>query len=306
MSETTALAKKTDYSSLEAVLAQGDLSKLSAEQRTLYYKTVCETMGLNPLTKPFEFLNLNNKVVMYANKGCAEQLRSIHKISITVTAREMIGDLCVVTANAKGTDGREDSSTGAVSISGLKGEALANAMMKAETKAKRRVTLSICGLNMLDDSEIGSIPGAKRFDPEADKQKLETVNAIIHSKPEPKPEPKAVEVAIRDFDDESNDNQMEAMAAAREAESRYIQEHFGPPDEIQMDPNAKPDPNRFVVTFGRDKDRELGTFNDFELTSLRTWIQTKAKPPLGKVMLDHLDAINAVISQRQRAAEKLA
>lgn len=33
-------------------------------------------------------------------------------------------------------------------------EALANALMKAETKAKRRVTLSIAGLGLLDESEL--------------------------------------------------------------------------------------------------------------------------------------------------------
>jgi hypothetical protein len=32
---------------------------------------------------------------------------------------------------------------------------------KAVTKAKRRVTLSICGLGMLDESEVASIPGAR-------------------------------------------------------------------------------------------------------------------------------------------------
>ena len=42
---------------------------------------------------------------------------------------------------------------GVVSIAGLKGEALANAMMKAETKAKRRATLSICGLGWMDEVE---------------------------------------------------------------------------------------------------------------------------------------------------------
>jgi hypothetical protein len=37
---------------------------------------------------------------------------------------------------------------------------LANALMKAETKSKRRVTLSICGLGFLDETEADSIPGA--------------------------------------------------------------------------------------------------------------------------------------------------
>ena len=34
--------------------------------------------------------------------------------------------------------------------------------MKAETKAKRRATLSICGLGMLDETEIETIPDARR------------------------------------------------------------------------------------------------------------------------------------------------
>jgi hypothetical protein len=37
----------------------------------------------------------------------------------------------------------------------------ANAIMKAVTKAKRRVTLSICGLGFLDETEVETIPEAK-------------------------------------------------------------------------------------------------------------------------------------------------
>ena len=51
-----------------------------------------------------------------------------------------------------------------LSLAILKGEAKANAVMKAETKAKRRVTLSICGMGWVDESEIDSIPNARRVD----------------------------------------------------------------------------------------------------------------------------------------------
>jgi hypothetical protein len=61
--------------------------------------------------------------------------------------------------------GRTDIARGAVNISGLKGEMLANAMMKAETKAKRRATLSICGLGLLDEVEVETIPGATPLPP---------------------------------------------------------------------------------------------------------------------------------------------
>ena len=58
---------------------------------------------------------------------------------------------------AKATIGsRQDESTSTVFIDTC-GEQLANAMMKAETKAKRRVTLSICGLGLLDETEVEDV-----------------------------------------------------------------------------------------------------------------------------------------------------
>ena len=94
---------------------------------------------------------------MYAAKDCTEQLRRIHGITIFSLTSEVIDGVYLVTAKASNAKARLDQSTGAVSIEGLKGEALANAMMKAETKAKRRVTLSIAGLGWLDESETSSI-----------------------------------------------------------------------------------------------------------------------------------------------------
>lgn len=159
MSVAIQINKDFDVSRL---VIDGDLSKLSPEQKTQYYLLRCKEHKLSASSQPFNYLKLNGKEVLYANKGCAEQLRSINKVSIKIPKADMVGDLFVVIAEAKDGDGREDSSTGAVPILGLKGEHLANAMMKAETKAKRRVTLSICGLNMLDETEVDSITEAQR------------------------------------------------------------------------------------------------------------------------------------------------
>lgn len=144
---------------MEQVIVQGDLSKLSEKDCVLYYKKVCDSLGLNPLTKPFDYIILNGKKVLYARKECTEQLRKIHGISIEITGRELIDDVYVVTARAKDKAGRVDESIGAINVAMLKGDAKSNAIMKAETKAKRRVTLSIAGLGMLDETEISSIPG---------------------------------------------------------------------------------------------------------------------------------------------------
>jgi hypothetical protein len=143
---------------VETVVIGGDLSPLNAGQRAEYYGAVCRSLGLNPLTKPFEYLDLNGKLRLYALRDCADQLRRLHGISIYIANRERMSDIYVVTARAKDRQGREDESTGAVTVGNLKGDALANALMKAETKAKRRVTLSIAGLGWLDETELETIP----------------------------------------------------------------------------------------------------------------------------------------------------
>ena len=138
---------------LSKVLLDGNLASLNAAQRVEYMTRVCESLGLNPLTKPFEFISLNGKLVMYAKRDCTEQLRKIHGVSISILSREVVEGVYVVTVRAQDKTGRQDESIGAVPIQGLQGEAKANALMKCETKAKRRVTLSVCGLGMLDETE---------------------------------------------------------------------------------------------------------------------------------------------------------
>lgn len=139
---------------IEQVLVKGDLASLTTEQRVQYHNLVCKSLGLNPLTRPFNFLVLNGKTVLYATRDCTDQLRKINSVSIITLDSKMVGDLIVVTVSAGDRDDRTDFATGVVNSKGLVGADLANAMMKAETKAKRRVTLSLCGLGMLDESEI--------------------------------------------------------------------------------------------------------------------------------------------------------
>lgn len=148
----------------EKALLGGDLSKLTVPERLSYYNSICASLGLNPLTRPFEYIVLNNKLTLYARKDCTEQLRSLREISVQIMSREVVEGCYIVTARASmptSAGVRVDESIGAVPLANVQGEARANAMMKGETKAKRRVTLSICGLGMLDESEADSIPSAR-------------------------------------------------------------------------------------------------------------------------------------------------
>lgn len=163
----TELATQTKAAQIERVVIENDLSKLSPDERLAYYIQTCDALGLTWQTKPFSYLNLNGKLTLYATRDCTDQLREKRHVSISKLERERIDDIYVVTATATTPDGRTDSSIGAVTIGTLKGDALANALMKAETKAKRRVTLSICGLGMTDETEVETIPGARIIEPDA-------------------------------------------------------------------------------------------------------------------------------------------
>ena len=147
---------------IEAVVAKGDLALLTPEERTRYYVQVCRSVGLNPFTKPFEYIRLSGKLVLYAKREAADQLRQIHGISLEIVSQQVDAGMLLVHVRAKDKTGRTDEDLGAVSIAGLQGEAKANATLKAITKAKRRVTLSIAGLGFLDETEIEDIPAPQK------------------------------------------------------------------------------------------------------------------------------------------------
>lgn len=149
------------FDAVEAALIDGDLSKLTPDQRLSLYKKTCESVGLNPLTQPFQYIKFEGRLQLYCTRAATEQLRAIHGVSIKLVDARSIDSMYVVKAQAQDKHSRFDESTGAVSLVGLRGKELSNAWMRAETKAKRRVTLSICGLGWLDEAEVGDIQGAE-------------------------------------------------------------------------------------------------------------------------------------------------
>lgn len=146
--------------SLSKLVIGGDLSSLSPQQKMEYYAYRCKALDLDPSTKPFDIITLSGKQVLYATRETANQLSSKRQVSVTVVSRTVMSGISEVVARASSPDGRVTDEIGCVSIEGMKGEALSNALMKAVTKAKRRAVLSHCGLGMMDETEVDSVPGA--------------------------------------------------------------------------------------------------------------------------------------------------
>jgi len=223
---------------LEQVVIAGDLARLTPAQRVAYYRSVCESLGLNPLTQPFNYLNLSGRLVLYATRTATDQIRATRGISVQIVSREMLQDagLYVVTARATSRDGRTDEAVGAVSIAGLRGEALANAIMKAETKAKRRATLSLVGLGWLDESEAESVPGAR---PAAvDRETGEIDGEVVEHRERPQPGRRDAAPAPADSADELTPERWQALATTLKANHltkpqllAFLEEELG--DEAQ-------------------------------------------------------------------------
>lgn len=157
-------ADETDRAAaiMEQVIAKGDLAQLTPAQRAHYYIETCRSVGLNYLTKPFDYIELNRKLTLYATRNATDQLRRIYNVSIRIVDEKTVEGVRIITAEASDPSGRTDTSIAAVPIGGLRGVDLANALMKCETKAKRRVTLSFVGLSFLDETEVETVPSARR------------------------------------------------------------------------------------------------------------------------------------------------
>jgi hypothetical protein len=151
------------------LLLGANLAGLTQEEILRYYYDLCHHWGIDPLSRPLDLMELPGKggagkLQLYANRNCTDQLRKRNKVSIQLSEPTFHGSFYIVRAVATMADGRRDESTAAIDTSGLRGEQYANALMKCETKAKRRVTLSIVGLSMQSEDEVDTIPGARRVD----------------------------------------------------------------------------------------------------------------------------------------------
>lgn len=165
MSEVAVLNSTQEMSvAMEALLIDGDLSRLTADQRVQYYKKTCDSLGLNYLTQPFAYIKLNGKLQFYTRKEATEQLRSIHGVSIYKLEKETFDSVFIVTAYGRTKDGKEDVSTGAVTIAGLKGEALANAHMKSECVPLDSEILTKEGWKTYNNLRIGELVAAYDID----------------------------------------------------------------------------------------------------------------------------------------------
>lgn len=145
---------------IQRTLLDGNLTHLSEAEQVDYYLQLCRHLNLDPMTRPFDRLETETpegkkQIRFYANKNCAEQLRKISQISIPADAliTSIQGQYFIVKVTVFAPDGRTDTDQGVAYLDPKKPWLHENAMLRAVTKAKRRATLSLCGLGMIDETE---------------------------------------------------------------------------------------------------------------------------------------------------------
>lgn len=160
--ETTSIVPRMskEDASLALSLAQDDWTKASDELKARAIVARCQALGVDVRTAPFIFIRTNGGTKLYATAACIEQIAKRNSVTVVVTKRyETSAGLYVIEGYAETPDGRRTTDIAVIPLQGLRGEHLANAMMKAETKFHRRVVKKHCGLGSLPDAEEMMVEG---------------------------------------------------------------------------------------------------------------------------------------------------
>jgi hypothetical protein len=141
--------------------AQGDLSVLGFDELNVYLNYLIDKYGLDRASAPIRLIRDKDtgKLLPYATKAATDQIRLNNGISVVEQNMQFspTGDAVIVTVKVVDRTGRMDIDTGSVLLTGAIGEEYSNKIMACVTKAKRRATLAISGISILDEIEVQSM-----------------------------------------------------------------------------------------------------------------------------------------------------
>ena len=136
-----------------------DLESLTEQQRQDYVRAVCNHMGIPPELNLVMLAYMDDddgprRLVAYAKRGATEIIREKRGISVIGLEFKQIGGSIVFVATGKDQNNRQEMASGAKWIEGLQGYELDDAILTAQTKACRRMTLQFVGAGVLDETEV--------------------------------------------------------------------------------------------------------------------------------------------------------
>lgn len=138
---------------------RSDIDKMSELEQRQYYLDACEYFQVPPELNVLYFTYFDSGdgarvKVLAAKKGATDIIRDRLHINITELTDKMVNGSIVFFAKGMNGKGRFEMATGAKYIEGLKGQDLDSAIMTAQTRALKRLTLQFAGGGLLDESEV--------------------------------------------------------------------------------------------------------------------------------------------------------
>ena len=183
-----AMADEAQQAWQVAAAAGKDSRALAPGHRAAALASLCRALHLNPLTNPLIYVTLNGKEVLYVTRQATDQIAArlgLHRETVEgPEVRDFAGTkllYCKVRVTMPGAGGRSETA-----VATLPPTDLVNSVMKVETKAKRRATLSMVGLGMMGEDDVegaagGEIPVAEEEPTEAQtKLSLDLADCMIH------------------------------------------------------------------------------------------------------------------------------
>jgi hypothetical protein len=137
-----------------------NLDGMTKEQIDQYLRDISEHLGIDPDLNAFDVIRMDNRLQVYARRGTTDMLRE--SMGIEVSSIDLLDIPGSATFRATGRKAhvsapnptRQEIAIGSCAIAGLTGQKLSDAIMTAETRAGRRLTLKFTGLGILDVSEV--------------------------------------------------------------------------------------------------------------------------------------------------------
>lgn len=143
------------------LMVTGDLSKMTMVQKAQFLYKLAKAEGIPPFPPPYAIGKDNmGKEKIISTKNRAESLRKRDGISTKTLYKgplrmgsEFNMEYYEVEVEGSTRDGRTATGTGVNYIKGAMGQELANKIMGCETKAQNRVTNSLSGSGLMDETE---------------------------------------------------------------------------------------------------------------------------------------------------------
>lgn len=166
----------------------GNVAQLTQEEKDFVLSKLCERYGLDPILRPFDLISFQGSAKFYMTASATNQLANLKGltreiIDLSIDEAKLLAKCTVVVRDPQG---RSETANAFIAVSKflpptkdnpqmrkvmLEGEDLANALMKLETKAKRKATLSFFGV-MDAGADYEDRPTATQIQPDVSRPQV--------------------------------------------------------------------------------------------------------------------------------------